>query len=377
MGLAAAVVAVMAAAAGWRFVPALQGRGQLNFSVLSAVGGVGVLAAIAARTHVSWLPWWYPAVLLLSAVMAIDAARSGAIGMAVLATMVFVAALPVPWETTRSAGSGTAWRLDERIRLDDRRLDPPGRWLWLTVGRPLTVGEIIAQRRDPSGSLRADARTLSRPAINEAAAAVVGIRAAGLDVNAAVTVEMTWPTRADLPAVFRVATVDGRPVTTASDWYVMAEAIAPGSVLVGQDGTRVVIGEDLGYRLVDVIERPDFDVTVGGALAHTAAGRWWRNQGAGASHGVLIALVAYGDASGVDLARGRTIAGTGAIAPDGTLRRIGGLRDKAAAAARAGADVLVFPSAQAIELADFDPGRMQLLGANDLDSAILGLLKAT
>ena len=89
------------------------------------------------------------------------------------------------------------------------------------------------------------------------------------------------------------------------------------------------------YRFVDVLERPVeavLDVAVGGRWALSAPGRWFRNLAVGRSHGLMVALVSYADASGRDLAAGRIIAGTGGIRSDGSVSRVGGLGAKAEAA---------------------------------------------
>jgi hypothetical protein len=348
---------------------------RVALCVVAGMAGASAITAIGLRGVLTWVPWWYPALLLCCAGVLVHAARSGTSSIAILACGLLIAAVPVPWETTRSGDVGTAWRLDGRIHVANQRLDPPGRWLWLTVGRPLTIGELLAGRRDIKGSIRGGERMAHRPSLGEASAAVVGLRAAGVDVSAAAIIELSKPTRDNLPKILRVATVDGLAIGTVAAWASALANLRNGSVIIGSDATQVTVGEDLGFEHIDLIERPDFDVTVGGSLARTPMGRWWRNQGAGNSHGVMVALVAYSSASGVDLARGRTVAGTGSIRADGSLGRIGGLRDKAKAAARAGADVLVFPVSQIQELHGFDPKGMQLLGVPDLNSAIEGLTR--
>jgi PDZ domain-containing protein len=87
----------------------------------------------------------------------------------------------------------------------------------------------------------------------------------------------------------------------------------------------------------------------------------------------MVALVTYADASGDDLGRGRTIAGTGTIRSDGTVGRILGVRAKATAARAVGADVLLFPAQLADQLAGFDARGMQLLPVRTLDEAIVAL----
>ncbi len=91
----------------------------------------------------------------------------------------------------------------------------------------------------------------------------------------------------------------------------------------------------------------------------------------------MVALVSYVNETGDDLARGRSIAGTGAITSDGTVRPIGGLRPKATAAKRVGADVLLFPAVQVAELADFDAGTMRLIPVNTLREAVAALAAPT
>jgi hypothetical protein len=48
-----------------------------------------------------------------------------------------VLALPVPWLHVHSGiVPATAWRMDGRLEIEGRAIDPPGRWTWLAVGRP-------------------------------------------------------------------------------------------------------------------------------------------------------------------------------------------------------------------------------------------------
>jgi PDZ domain-containing protein len=91
----------------------------------------------------------------------------------------------------------------------------------------------------------------------------------------------------------------------------------------------------------------------------------------------MVALVSYLHETGEDLARGRSIAGTGAITSEGTVRPIGGLRSKATAAKRVGADVLLFPAVQAADLADFDAGTMRLIPVHTLREAAAALAAPT
>jgi Lon protease-like protein len=103
---------------------------------------------------------------------------------------------------------------------------------------------------------------------------------------------------------------------------------------------------------------------------------WFRHLSLGRSHGLMVALVSYVDSSGEDLARGRAIAGTGGINGDGTVRPIAGLRAKATAARRVGADVLLFPAGQEADLAGFDAGSMRLVPVTTISEAVAALSTA-
>ncbi len=66
----------------------------------------------------------------------------------------------------------------------------------------------------------------------------------------------------------------------------------------------------------------------------------------GPSAGLMFALALYDLLTPGDLTGGRTIAGTGEIAPDGTVIPIAGLAEKIVAAADAGASVFLVPKAE-------------------------------
>jgi PDZ domain-containing protein len=100
---------------------------------------------------------------------------------------------------------------------------------------------------------------------------------------------------------------------------------------------------------------------------------WYRNLSLGTSHGLMVALVSFASESSVDLAAGRSIAGTGGINDDGTVRSIGDLPAKARAARQIGADILLFPAVQRSELAGFESGAMQLVPVTTLEEAVAAL----
>jgi hypothetical protein len=268
-------------------------------------------AALAVHRRIPWIPPVYLGVLILLPVAArwISqrqrlAPRRRWTGVA-LALAGFLALWPVPWMKVQADDPpGTAWRLDGRLVIDGHIVDPPGRWYWLTAGRPPILAEVVRSwlRLGPDIEDLHDGRASRRPAVVEPAAAAVGLRLAG-------------------------------------------RAPAAGGV----------------------------DAAIGGPFVTTLPVTWYRNLSLGTSHGLMVALVSYASESGVDLAAGRSIAGTGGINGDGTVRSIGDLPAKAGAARQIGADILLFPASQRSELAGFESGSMQLVPVTTLAGAVAAL----
>lgn len=292
-----------------------------------------------------------------------------------------IALLPVPWlHAVGEDPPGGTWRLDGRLVVDGRIVDPPGRWSWLTVGRPPLVAEVardwLIGADDRAQDLR-QGTLASRPAVNEPVAAAVGLRAAGIEVPLGIVVEASGALIEGLPDPAVVTHLNGvallqrgdldRAVSLASDQtsFVTADAEQP----------LVVPGDALPYERLLVIEVAPGELTaaIGGPLDRLPPVRWLRKLALGRSHGLMVALVTYADAADADLARGRHVAGTGSIRGDGSVGPIGGLAAKATAARDRGADVLLFPAEQHGELDGFDPGTMRLLPVATLDAAIAAL----
>lgn len=306
-------------------------------------------------------------------------------------TLVVVLLLPIPWLHVNSGFTpGTAWRLDGRLQIEGRSVDPPGRWTWLAVGRPQLIGEAIwdavVGTDDPPTDLRRGLLTRS-PALAEPAAAAVGLRAAGRDVPMGLIVEARNPIRDGLPERAVIASVDGIPLTERQaweEWRAREAEVGASTTEAGtptrhtlafslSDGRRFTVpGPGIPYQVINILDTAPADLEVGISfrLAELLPVDWFRNLSLGSSHGMMVALTTYADTVDGDLAQGRHIAGTGGIRGDGTVNRIGGLPSKARAAQRAGADVLIFPASQADELEGHDLGGMALVPVTTLSEAI-------
>jgi|GEM_PF-575437 len=101
---------------------------------------------------------------------------------------------------------------------------------------------------------------------------------------------------------------------------------------------------------------------------------------AGPSAGLALALHIYERLAGESLTGGRRVAATGTIGPAGAVGAVGGVRMKAIAAARAGADLFLVPEANAAEAAaaaKAEGGGMEVAGVDSLEEAVALLRSRT
>lgn len=291
-----------------------------------------------------------------------------------------VAVLPVPWmHAVGDNPPGWAWRMDGRLVVDGQVMDPAGKWSWLTVGRPPLLYELALDRLQGTDTPARDMRVGppgSTPAQSEPFAAAIGLREAGFDLPLGMFIEVAYPIHDRLPESAVITEIDGAPLLTRADF----DGALPGSgeelsFTTAAGDTFTVEGAELPYGHVRVIDLAPqgLEASIGGQWSRLAPVAWFRSLSLGRSHGLMVALLTYAHVADPDLARGRHIAGTGGIAFDGSVTRIGGLPAKAQAARRAGADVLLFPASQERELMDFDAGGMRLVPVESLADAIVYL----
>jgi hypothetical protein len=296
--------------------------------------------------------------------------------LAILSLIVLL--LPVPWRHhVADDPPGFAWRLSGRLHIEGRAVDPPGRWSWLTVGRPPVVGESVWHRLrgEPLARDLRDGSKANRPAVSDPIAVAVGLNAAGAGLPMTILVEASGAVHDGLPDPVVLARLNGIDLVDRAAYERALERPRASTWFWTTEGTyHRGEGLEVPYLHVTVtdVAPPGLDARIG---SNHPALRWVRNLAVGSSHGLIVSLMTYADASGIDLAQGRHIAGTGRMTGDGTVGRIGGLPAKAEAARRAGADVLVFPSFQAAELSSFDPGDMQLIGVVELEDAVAALIE--
>lgn len=282
--------------------------------------------------------------------------------------------LPVPWlHVVSEDPPGTAWRLDGRLHINGRAIDPPGRWSWLAVGRPPLLIELLRDSLLGVDTGATDLRTgpiTRRPALSEPAAVAVGLRHAGRDLPLGILVEVRDPLLEGYPRRGLLAAINEAPLTDRKAWEKLSDGwsqdagsadgtggvgaeVDPGLTFRFRSGRQFTApGPGLPYGEVIVSPTAPDHLRAGITFAamRLIPGDAARNLSLGSSHGLMVALMAFAHGSGHDLAQDRHIAGTGGILGNGTVQRIGGLPAKAEAANRAGADVLLVPRSQAHQL---------------------------
>ncbi len=158
-----------------------------------------------------------------------------------------------------------------------------------------------------------------------------------------------------------IVSIDGTPVTTASDLTALISQRSVGDEVV-LDVLRA--GEPVSVTATLIQHVTDPDRPMVGFLATT--NNWaytspidieidTTNVG-GPSAGLMYTLTLIDLLSEDDLAAGRVIAGTGTIDLDGNVGPIGGIRQKVVAAEATGADVMLVPADNWDELEGFDVG---------------------
>ncbi len=310
--------------------------------------------------------------------------------ISVAAGLLAVLVLPVPWmHVVSDDPPAVAWRLNGRLHVNDTPIDPPGRWSWLTVGRPQLLVEWLLERvtgsDDPPRDMRGPSAT-PRPLLNEPAAAATGLRRAGHDVQLQLLVGARRPHVPGLPASTTITAIDGIELTDRHAWERATQRrervrLPPGQLLPTPeqrtleltDGRTVVIdGGELPYEVINPLDVAPAGITaqISFAWLSVLPSEWFRELSLGRSHGMMVALTTYAYVVDADLAQGRHIAGTGGIRGDGTVTRVGGVDAKARAAHRAGADVLIVPASQRSQLDDLDLDGMTVVPVETLGEAV-------
>lgn len=220
------------------------------------------------------------------------------------------------------------------------------------------------------------AESAAQLASSQDSSRAAGLRAAGYEVTETPKVAAVVE---DGPAVGKlevddlILSVDGKHVTTQKS---VSEAISKHS-----PGEDVTIGYQRGGKkdqatittaaIGDEPDKARVGISVGiGFEFPIEVENHIGDRVGGSSAGTMFALAIYDELTPGSLTGGQNVAGTGTIDPDGVVGAIGGVRQKMAGAADAGADIFLVPAANCEEATvghDFD---MTLVKVAELDEAI-------
>ncbi|WP_332642701.1 YlbL family protein [Aeromicrobium sp.] len=208
---------------------------------------------------------------------------------------------------------------------------------------------------------------------------VAALRAAGYTVTGSPQiVGVTKGGAADgkLKAGDVVTRVDGAKISSAEALVKVVGEHEPGDV-VTLTITRKGKAQDIAIKTKpapDDPKVPRIGVTLGTKyrFPFTINNNVGPNVG-GPSAGTMFALAIYDKLTPGALTGGKKIAGTGEMAPDGTVGPIGGVRQKMAGAAQHDTKIFLVPAANCAEAADGDDFGMKLIKITKLDDAISSL----
>lgn len=176
-----------------------------------------------------------------------------------------------------------------------------------------------------------------------------------------------------------ITELDGQPVELASDLATRLDAVEAGTEVEvgyerdGQPGTATLpvaptdeLTDEVASLAIGVLATTvDLELDAPVEVAATAPERI-----GGPSAGLLLALATYQAASGMDLAAGRIVAGSGTIDTRGSVGRVDGIPQKVRGAIDVGAEVFLVPPARADEARSAAEGRLEVIEVESIDQAI-------
>jgi len=324
-----------------------------------------------------------------------------AVGLSVLTVLTcLVAFLPVPYVTMKPGPVfNTLGEIDGTPMItfgDDVRTYPTdGRLDFTTVSvtraeSTMSLAGAIEGWLDPDVNVvphdfiypdqqtneESNAEGAAQLASSQDASRAAALRAAGqkvVEVPKVAGVVEDGPAEGELEVDDLILSVDGREVTTPAS---VGEAIgtrSPGDEVRigyrrdGREGTATITTTALG----DDEKKARIGITVGSGFRFPIEiQNHIGDRVGGSSAGTMFALAIYDSLTPGALTGGQNVAGTGTISPDGQVGAIGGVRQKMAGAARAGADVFLVPADNCTEAAQGDDFGMTLVKVGTLEEAI-------
>jgi PDZ domain-containing protein len=316
-------------------------------------------------------------------------------GFATVALAAALTLLPMPYAVLRpgpvlnTLGSAAGTPL---ITVTGRRTYPTTGVLDLTTlrtlggpGRKVTLAQVLAGWVDPTVSVvpvqqifppdqtqkQTDELNQQLMTSSQESATAAALTALGIDVPTTLAVAGVDP---DAPAasVLRpgdvILAVDGRAVPTLSELRERLQALhreERAAITVRRSGSReqvtVRTSQQDGRTVLGVFIDPTFRFPFQVKIQIENVG--------GPSAGLMFALGIIDNLTPGDLTGGQRIAGTGTIAADGTVGRIGGIQQKLVGARRAGARWFLAPAGNCDEVVGHVPDGLRVVRVSTLEQA--------
>lgn len=229
---------------------------------------------------------------------------------------------------------------------------------------------------DQQTNEQSNAEGAAQLASSQDASRVAALRAAGYEVpevpKVAGVVE-DGPAAGKLEEGDVLVSVDGRRVTTPASVGEVIGSRRPGqdvTVVYRRDGrerTAVITTTAMG----DDQDKARVGITVGSAFRFPIEiENHIGDRIGGSSAGTMFALAIYDQLTPGPLTGGQNVAGTGTISPEGEVGAIGGVRQKMAGAAGAGAKIFLVPAQNCAEATQGGDFGMTLVRVATLKEAI-------
>ncbi|GGK65455.1 PDZ domain-containing protein [Ornithinimicrobium pekingense] len=262
------------------------------------------------------------------------------------------------------------------VRLDGGPGEEVTAWEWLRAGldpsRSVYPREQVFPPDVTAEQVREQNSELMRHSQDDAA--VVGLRAAGIEVPEDIVVAQVI---ADAPADGvlhvddQIVRVEGEAVTDTETVRSRLQAVEPGesaAITVLREGEELEIDvptkrdEETGRTVVGVYLAPRYDMPY---EVEVQAG----NVG-GPSAGLMFSLAVYDTLTPGALTGGASIAGTGTISGQGAVGPISGVQQKMFASGQAGADLFLAPVANCDEVVGAEPRGLAVVPVATFDEAL-------
>ncbi len=211
-------------------------------------------------------------------------------------------------------------------------------------------------------------------------AVAVGASAAGVETELVTEVVVVQvlpgsPASGALSPGDVVVAVDGSPLASAEELQALSRAGSEGdrfTLTVRRDGTQREV--ELELATFGGVTEPRLGVAVQTAVDRARLPfEVSLSEGTrigGPSAGLMVAVTMYDLLNDDDLLDGRVVAGTGSLDADGRVGPVGGIPEKLRAAQRAGAELVLIPSAQLSLVEDRIPEGLEVVGVEDLEEAL-------